>query len=381
MAMKAIGYFAFREDDMKKGKSIAELRPDLAAQFDIDANYPLTPDTISAYSKKKISWVCEFGHKWINDPQHRMRSKHTDCPVCSGCVVTSYVNDVLTLFPHLEKEWNYEKNVGINPRKIHRASNKKVWWICGKGHEWQATICHRTIAKNPTGCPFCSGLRPIIGVNDLESQRPDIAKEWSYEHSKPLLPSQVSVASGKKVWWECKNGHVWKTSISHRTSGKKPTNCPYCDGRRAIPGKTDLATLRPELMEEWAYEKNKDLDPTKLRPHSTKTAHWRCKRGHEWQAKIGSRTRPKGANCPYCSGRLPIPGETDLQIIFPTIAKQWDYENNGDHTPSTISAASNKKFAWICERGHRWEATVASRTCQGNGCPVCYRQSRDGRNT
>ena len=32
---------------MKKGKSISELRPDLAAQWDSDKNYPLTPEKVS----------------------------------------------------------------------------------------------------------------------------------------------------------------------------------------------------------------------------------------------------------------------------------------------------------------------------------------------
>ena len=29
----------------------------------------------------------------------------------------------------------------------------------------------------------------------------------------------------KKVWWKCKRGHEWKTSILHRSSGR---GCPYC---------------------------------------------------------------------------------------------------------------------------------------------------------
>lgn len=111
---------------MKKETSIAELRPDLAEQFDFDANYPLTPDVVSVFSNRKISWVCQYGHKWINDPQHRMRSKRTDCPVCAGRVIIPYINDLITLYPHLDAEWNYQKNGAVNPRMVHRASNKRV---------------------------------------------------------------------------------------------------------------------------------------------------------------------------------------------------------------------------------------------------------------
>ena len=32
-------------------------------------------------------------------------------------------------------------------------SNKKVWWKCCNGHEWQATINSR---NNGAGCPVCA---------------------------------------------------------------------------------------------------------------------------------------------------------------------------------------------------------------------------------
>lgn len=361
---------------MKKGKSISELRPDLAAQWDSEKNYPLTPDRVSLMSKTPVSWICDRGHTWMNDPQHRARSKSAECPFCNGTRVIPYETDLLTLCPNLKNEWNYSRNQGIDPRTLHRSSNKAVWWICDKGHEWKTKICRRTDAENPTGCPYCANQRVIVGVNDLQSQRPEIASQWDREANYPLLPTQVMVGSSKRVQWRCQKGHTWKTTVAHRTDPQKPTGCPYCNNRRAIPGKTDLATLRVDLMNEWSYERNIDLDPTRLRPHSNKMAYWRCKRGHEWQARINSRTRPKGTKCPFCSGRLPIPGETDLQTKFPMIASQWDQKKNVDRTPSTISAASNDKVAWICGKGHRWEATAASRTCQGNDCPICYRESK-----
>lgn len=356
---------------MKKGTSIAELRPDLAAQFDLEFNFPLTPENMSVYSHRKIGWICDAKHKWINDPQHRMRSKHADCPYCTGRIVTPRVNDLFTLCPHLKQEWNYNRNIDIDPHTLHRSSNKRVWWKCDKGHEWETTISHRTDRKNATDCPFCTKQKVIPGVNDLASQRPDIAEEWNYAANAPLLPTQVMVKSGKRVHWQCKEGHQWQTAISHRTTGEKPTNCPYCDGRRAIPGETDLVTLYPGLMQQWDYEMNKDLDPTLLRPHSNKKAVWICEEGHRWEAVINSRTGKKGRGCPYCYGRFPIPGKTDLATQFPRIAKQWDSENNDLKTPSTVSSGSNYKATWICNFGHRWKATIASRTCGGNNCPVC----------
>jgi len=42
------------------------------------------------------------------------------------------------------------------------------------------------------------------------------------------------------------------------------------------------------------------------------------KHGHEWEAAVGSRVR--GSQCPYCSGRVVIPGETDLVSTHPSVA-------------------------------------------------------------
>lgn len=59
-----------------------------------------------------------------------------------------YVSDNAQLMA----EWNSEKNVDIAPSTITLGSNKKVWWICHKGHEWQSTVNHRNNGRN---CPYC----------------------------------------------------------------------------------------------------------------------------------------------------------------------------------------------------------------------------------
>ena len=61
-------------------------------------------------------------------------------------------NDLQTINPTLSKEWNYEKNNGLKPVDVKPNSDKKVWWKCSKGHEWQARIQHR---NNGSGCPEC----------------------------------------------------------------------------------------------------------------------------------------------------------------------------------------------------------------------------------
>ena len=32
--------------------------------------------------------------------------------------------------PHLEREWDYEKNAHLDPKTINYGTMKKAWWIC-----------------------------------------------------------------------------------------------------------------------------------------------------------------------------------------------------------------------------------------------------------
>ena len=47
--------------------------------------------------------------------------------------------------PTLMAERNWEKNneLCLAPNTLTLGSNKKSWWKCSKGHEWQTTINHR----------------------------------------------------------------------------------------------------------------------------------------------------------------------------------------------------------------------------------------------
>lgn len=75
------------------------------------------------------------------------------CPYCVGKKLSSS-NRFDILYPNISKEWHPIKNENFIPCEFSYGSDKKIWWICGKGHEWEATISNRTI--NGRGCPKCS---------------------------------------------------------------------------------------------------------------------------------------------------------------------------------------------------------------------------------
>ena len=115
--------------------------PALASEWCYERNGDIKPENVTANSGKKVWWKCNKGHEWQATIDSRNRGN--GCPYCSGRYAIKGENDLQTVNPFLAEEWNYEKNKGAVPTSITSNSNKKVWWKCNKGHEWQATVVHR----------------------------------------------------------------------------------------------------------------------------------------------------------------------------------------------------------------------------------------------
>ncbi len=105
---------------------------------------------------------------------------------------------------------------------------------------------------------------------------------------------------------------------------------------------------------------------------STKKVWWRCPNNHTYQATVNNRS--SGIGCPFCSGRRPVTGQTDLRSMRPDIVTEWHYEKNAPLMPDMISAGSKKVVWWKCKYQHEWKAAVYSRS-EGNGCPICSKRS------
>ena len=182
--------------------------------------------------------------------------------------------------PDLSSEWHPTRNASLTPAMFSKSSSEKVWWKCKNGHEWQAEINSRYKGNN---CPYCSGKKILVGYNDLATVNPLLSAEWHPTKNEDLLPSMVQNKSKNKVWWRCSKGHEWQATISHRSSG---SGCPYCSGRMAIKGVTDLKTLHPKIANLWHLTKNDNLSPDEVTAGSEKNVWWMGECGHEWQRAV-----------------------------------------------------------------------------------------------
>lgn len=302
-----------------KGESdLATLHPDLVKEWHPIKNGDLMPEDISSGSGKEVWWLCPEGHTYSMVVNQRTKRGY-GCPYCSGhrairgrTDILGYLseikNSLADIRPDVVKCWDFSKNGKLTPNMFTVGSNQAVWWKCPDcGHEWQCSINSMT-RPGRYGCMECSKEKrgksftkqAVKRVGALAETMPDLAKEWHPTKNGTLSPNDISAGRFKPVWWLCSQcGHEWQASPNNR---KKGVGCPCCSGRVPKIGVNDLATLYPELLEEWDCSQNKDLDPGQLLPGSGKKAWWKCSQcGYEWQTGIASRT--KGHGCPKCSKR------------------------------------------------------------------------------
>lgn len=312
-------------------------------------------------SNKYAWWKCKQGHSWKTKINNRV-SNQTGCPYCAGTLVIPGETDLTTLYPEVTKEWDYIKNSDLQPTNISPKSNRYVWWKCQFGHEWKTKVSHRADGRS---CPYCAGLKTVIGETDLTTINPSLAAEWNYEKNGSLTPNMITEFSHKKVWWNCQHGHEWQATISSRSNG---VGCPICSGHKVIQGINDLGNIGSHLASEWHPTMNGKLTPAGVTLHSNKSVWWQCIEGHVWKTTINNRAN--GSGCPFCNQQRLIPSETSLAVVKPLLAKEWHPSKNGLVTAHDVPAFDNHKYWWQCSKGHEWEATVSNRS-NGKGCPYC----------
>lgn len=208
----------------KHENSLAVHYPNIASEWHPTKNGELNPYEITAISGRKVWWQCSKGHEWQALVSNRTKNG-SECPYCKGKKAIKGVNDLETINPKLASEWHPTKNGVLLPCEMMSSSKKKIWWICSKGHEWKATLDSRSKGH---GCPYCSGRYAETGVNDLQTQRPDIAKYWHPTKNKTTTPDKVTVASGVKYWWLGECGHEWQTRVAYMCKKKGLLGCPVC---------------------------------------------------------------------------------------------------------------------------------------------------------
>jgi hypothetical protein len=271
---------------------LASRFPEIASEWDPERNSPLSLKDVSVGSHKKVFWLCKLQHSYESDVGSRTRGR--GCPYCSGNAVLAGFNDLASTRPELLAEWDYDRNFPLTPEGVSAGYDKRLYWLCSKGHSQHLVARNR----HANTCPVCSGKVVLSGFNDLETIRPDIAAEWDYKKNHPITPRDRRPGSNKKAFWICQYGHPFEATINDRCR-PRGSGCPFCAGSSVLEGFNDISTKNPSLAREWDWEKNVGSTPQSLSVGSRKKVYWLCPEGHSYKAWISD--RQSGTGCPKCA--------------------------------------------------------------------------------
>ena len=252
---------------------------------------------------------------------------------------------------------NLIKLAAVNNRgkclsKNYIDSKHKLKFQCKKKHEWSALP--QPILKG-VWCPTCGRAKA------KESQKHDPIKSIKLmsqlaknKDGKCLSSKYLGIE--KKLLWQCKEGHKWKSLPYVIRSGHW---CPVCsksgpNAKKDIKFCHDLA----KKNEGECLSKNYKGIHEKLK--------WRCKKNHVWL--ISPHSINRGSWCSRCgrktTGDKLRKSIKEAQIIAKKnkgICLSKNYEN------------CRIKLKWKCEKGHEWESGY-SNIKSGRWCPRCGRE-------
>lgn len=348
--------------------------PEIAKEWHPTLNGDAKSSDFTYGSHYNAFWLGECGHEFQATINRRV-SLGNSCPYCAGQKILIGYNDLPTTHPEIIKQWDYEKNE-LSPENYTAGTNKKVYWVGDCGHSFLNAVSEkiRSAETDADGCPYCVGKKVLKGFNDLDSQYPAIAKEWSPNNKKRA--DEVSCKAVTPSLWICPEGHEYKTPVRQRTL--TGSGCLYCSGMRVIPGVNDASGEFPFLVDEWDEVKNHGVSILG-RPKSDRGLFWwKCpvNESHSYQATISARVDKKvmDSGCTVCSNRYTQAGINDLCTTHPTVSAEWDYEKNAPLLPTMVSRSYSTKVWWKCSKGHESFKSPSTRISihgEISMCPAC----------
>ncbi|MEV6527642.1 zinc-ribbon domain-containing protein [Longispora sp. NPDC051575] len=220
----------------KAGRTLADVRPDLVAEWDHERN-DRTPHAVTAGSDRIAWWRCSAcGWGWQAQIASRVRiPQGMGCPACAG----RHRQPLSETHPHLAAQWDQDHNT-VDPDAVTAGSERVVAWRCERGHHWTAQIASRT--KGGGGCPRC----PRTPNPPLAVTHPWLATAWDTATNGPLR-DHITSGAADTVGWRCPQGHHWAAPIKARAAGAYP--CPQCPTEnKREPGTPIAAKLNPDQV-------------------------------------------------------------------------------------------------------------------------------------
>ncbi len=357
-----------------QGNDLDSMYPKLALDWNEKKNGFPTSHQIAGGSFQAW-WVCkDCGHEWQRDVKGRVDG--AGCPMCSiGKAQTTNIENRINKegslednLPELLPEWHSKKNK-LPPSRYLSGSDKKVWWLCPKGHSYKMAIKLRA-KKDGYGCPKCSGNTSKIEIRTLVELSLVFGKlDWR----KKFEGNEADISSNKYKFILEVDGYPWHKDTAKRDIKKQNI---FLKQGYAVYRLRDIK-LASISGNEIPFDSSKFTESgflkslQKLIKLIINNQEGIPERIQKSAQKYLTTTTFK-ANDDYLDYlkyyRGPAPGMS-LQDKFPEISAEWSSSNI--LSPDQVSPDSRDKYLFICPKRHEYSQTIGSRTRMKTNCPIC----------
>ena len=310
-----------------------------------------------------LKWLCQGCNEIFIFSMKERYFEARDCACAEGKKAIPGKTSFKALYPELASEFSLENN--LDPDAILPTYTFSGVWDCKTcGLSWNGTIKDRIDGK--VDCPYCNGSKAIPGKTSFKALYPKMAEEC-LEISEKDLDNILPTSCILPIKWRCPECYmIWRSFIKERVTGK--VTCPYCSGKKAIPGKTSFKALYPKIAAECSEINEADLD--NILPTYSLPITWDCSTcAMTWKGSIKARV-DGNAICPYCSGKKAIPGKTSFKALYPEMAAE--YSLNNEVSSDTILSTYSLLVEWDCPVCNMtWKGSVKDRVNEEIDCPYC----------
>tara|TARA_B100000700_G_scaffold217333_1_gene239106 strand:- start:2581 stop:4806 length:2226 start_codon:yes stop_codon:yes gene_type:complete len=349
-------------------------------------NGNVTPLDVTPGSGKDRFWICDIKHSYEATPYEIRGRAGSGCPYCSNPPkliwntakrrkeglhipaidpepnndeedprdnhLKKFCLDNVEEYGHLPDEWypehpDWPENASKDMEEFFPKSNIKVWWLCSKGHCFDAYLPSRidTVGRHGSGCRYCN---PHHGTDD-----------------------------------------IWDTMGRRENGLHIPDIDPKPKTDRDDPRDNHLAYAYPEVAKLWVSpvkQEDAHLTPRLVTRQHHALVNWKCPGylgngcGTIFERKIYAMTRPGASwSCTDCSdliradtrAQFGVTEEHNFATSRPDLVRFWSKRNKSP--PEKYTPTSNRKVWWDCpDCGEEGRQSPSACIQNKQGCPNCY---------
>jgi very-short-patch-repair endonuclease len=354
----------------------------------------IDPSKLNLGSEREYIWQCqkEKRHQWTARLNNFIRSlkinKKFKCPLCLNQKIDEY-NNLEYLLPDLAKEWDYKLNFPLKPDQVAPGSSKKVYWICSRGHSYQAPIATRA-GPRKSGCGKCNLVisRPQIRIyTEMKTIFDEVFTNHRFDEQKHFKEIDIFIKDiNLAIEYDGATFHKNKELDLEKNNLVQNAGLHLIRIREHNIGKLNEEdilvkkgrNLTKKFMNELLHSVliKLSLNEEQIKKINQYIGQDKFLADKEFSQIILDRPDP--------------PLEKSLEYNFPHLAKDWDFKLNKPFTPRNFYQSSSLEANWLCHKcKYKWKTKIymrtrsykttrmlkngkrVSTTVNPSGCPAC----------